>query len=53
MQVAGLFPAFVEVLEKVAGVQFVKIGQFVRIKRAALLDWFRTFTIKRRGKNNG
>ena len=53
MQVAGLFPAFVEALEKVAGAQFVKIGRFVSIERAALQDWFRTFTIKRRGKNNG
>ena len=32
---------------------FVKIGRFVRIERAALLDWFRTFTIKRGGENNG
>ena len=28
---------------------FVKIGSFVRIDKAALLDWFKTFTVKRGG----
>lgn len=35
------------------GLPFVKIGSFVRIDKAALLDWFRTFTIKRGGENDG
>ena len=33
---------------------FVKIGSFVRINRAALLDWFQKFTVKQNGgENNG
>ena len=31
---------------------FVKIGSFVRIDKAALLDWFRAFTVKRNGGEN-
>ena len=31
------------------GLPFVKLGSFVRINRAALLDWFKQFTIKRNG----
>ena len=31
---------------------FVKIGRFVRIERAALLDWFRNFTLKQNGGQN-
>ena len=31
------------------GLPFVKLGSFVRIDRAALLDWFKQFTIKRNG----
>lgn len=31
---------------------FVKIGRFVRIERAALLDWFRNFTLKQNGGGN-
>lgn len=31
------------------GLPFVKIGRFVRIDKAALLDWFQTFTVKRNG----
>ena len=31
------------------GLPFVKLGSFVRIDKAALLDWFKTFTVKREG----
>ena len=34
------------------GLPFVKIGLFVRINRAALLDWFQKFTVKRNGGEN-
>ena len=38
-----------EYWKKSQGLPFVKIGSFVRIDKAALLDWFRTFTVKRNG----
>lgn len=38
-----------EYWKKTQGLPFVKIGSFVRINRAALLDWFKTFTVKREG----
>ena len=34
------------------GLPFVKLGSFVRIDRAALLEWFKQFTIKRNGGEN-
>ena len=38
-----------EYWKKTQGLPFVKIGSFVRINRAALLDWFQKFTVKRNG----
>ena len=38
-----------EYWKKAQGLPFVKIGSFVRINRTALLDWFKTFTVKREG----
>lgn len=34
---------------KKLGLPYVKIGLFVRVNRAALLDWFQKFTVKRNG----
>ena len=41
-----------EYWKKSQGLPFVKIGRFVRIERAALLDWFRNFTLKQNGGQN-
>ena len=35
------------------GLPFVKINSFVRIDKTALLDWFKTFTVKRNGGVDG
>ena len=42
-----------EYWKKAQALPFVKIGSFVRIDKTALLDWFKTFTVKRNGGVDG
>lgn len=42
-----------EYWKKAQGLPFVKINSFVRIDKTALLDWFKTFTVKRNGGVDG